>query len=334
MKKNKPAEKPITGHVQEFESLVTSPRATTLRMRAYRMIRKILLGLIFVSIVNVLFSYFFLTPKMFRINRENRELIIKYRILQERIRVAQQHIDEIRHRDNSVYRALFSVDTLSIAGVNKPYPEEKYAHFADDPFAQLITPTWMQLDQLARSIYQESVSFDELQPLARDKEKMTLAIPAIWPVDRKALHNNHIGAFNPRRFHPILKRIRPHNGVDFGCNRGTPIYATGDAIVEKANKSGFNGGFGRQVILNHGFGYKTRYAHMQDVEVSRGDTVRRGQRIGTVGNTGRSTSSHLHYEVIYKGRPVNPVNYFNRNLSEEEFERLMEQMRETKFEAF
>lgn len=334
MKKNKPAAEAHKSPAQEHEGFAPSIPSVRLRMRAYRLIRKILLGVIFISIINVLFSYFFLTPKMYRINRDNRELIIKYRILQERIRVAQQQADEIRHRDNHVYRTLFSVDTLSVAGVAQEYPDEKYAAFAGDPFEQLITPTWKQIDRLARSLYQESVSFDELQPLARDKEKMTLAIPAIWPVDRKALHNNHIGAFNPRRFHPILKRIRPHNGVDFGCNRGTPIYATGDAVVERANKSGYNGGFGRQVILNHGFGYKTRYAHMQDVHVSRGDTVRRGQVIGTVGNTGRSTSSHLHYEVIYKGRPVNPVNYFNRNLSQEEFERLMEQMRETNFETF
>lgn len=319
--------------VQEAEHLSREVRTVGFRLRTYRLIRKILLGFIFVSIINVLFSYFFLTPKMYRINRDNREMMIKYRILQDRIRVAQQRTDEIRHRDNHVYRALFSVDTLAIAGVNQPYPDEKYAPLQDDPFAQLMVPTWQQLDQLARSIYQESVSFDELQPLASDKELMTSAIPAIWPIDRKALHNNHIGAFNPRRFHPILKRILPHNGVDFGCNRGTPIYATGDAIVEKANKTGYNGGFGRQVILNHGFGYKTRYAHMQDVEVNRGDTVRRGQIIGTVGNTGRSTSSHLHYEVIYKGRPVNPINYFNRNITPEEYERLMEQMRDTNYEA-
>lgn len=318
--------------VQEAEHLSQEVRTVGFRLRMYRLIRKILLGFILVSIANVLFSYLFLTPKMYRINRDNREMMIKYRILQDRIRVAQQRTEEIRHRDNYVYRTLFSVDTLAVAGVREEYPSEKYADLADDPFAQLMVPTWRQLDQLARSLYEESVSFDELQRLSADKEQMTSAIPAIWPIDRKALHNNHIGAFNPRRFHPILKRIRPHNGVDFGCNRGTPIYATGDAVVERANKSGYNGGFGRQVILNHGFGYKTRYAHMQDVQVSRGDTVRRGQVIGTVGNTGRSTSSHLHYEVIYKGRPVNPINYFNRHITAEEYERLMEQMRDTNYE--
>lgn len=303
-----------------------------MQLRVYRLLRKLLLGFIMVSIINVCFSYLFLTPKMYRINRENRDLVIKYRILQERIRAAQQRTNEIRHRDNYVYRTLFSTDTLAIAGIWQEYDEAKYRSMSEDPFAGLMIPTWKQLDQLARSIYLESRSFDELQLLSQDKERMTLSIPAIWPIDRSALRGS-IGAFNPRRFHPILKRIRPHNGVDFGCRRGTPIYATGDAVVETVHKSGFNGGYGRQVVLNHGFGYKTRYAHLDKPLVARGDTVRRGQIIGLAGNTGRSTSSHLHYEVLYKSRPVNPVNYFNRHMTESEYERLMEQMRDTKFEA-
>ena len=109
------------------------------------------------------------------------------------------------------------------------------------------------------------------------------AVPAIWPIDRSALHNNHIGAFSARRMHPVLGYIRPHTGIDFGCDRGTPVYATGDAVVETASASGFNGGYGKQVLLNHEFGYKTRY-------------------------------------------------YFNRNMTPEEYERLMENMRETNFE--
>ena len=192
--------------------------------------------------------------------------------------------------------------------------------------------TWQQLDALARELYFESVSFDELQTLARNKEKMSAAIPAIWPIDRARLHNDRIGAFNPRRLHPILHRIVPHNGVDFGCDRGTPVYATGDAVVEAAVSSGHNGGFGRMVLLDHEFGYKTRYAHLDKVLVKPGDRVVRGQKIGEAGNTGRSTSTHLHYEVLHRGRPVNPINYFNRNMTSEEYDKLMSRMRETNFE--
>lgn len=311
----------------------TAERISTssMRMRAYRLIRKILLGFILVSFANVLFSFFFLTPKMYAINRENRDMVIKYRILQDRIRTAQQQVEEIRHRDHHVYRSLFSSDTLSLQGIYQEYPAEKYSPLAEDQYASLMIPTWKQLDQLARSLYAESRSFDELQAQSTDKEQMTTAIPAIWPIDRSAL-KSHIGAFNPRRYHPILHRIQPHNGVDLPCTRGTLVYASGDAVVDKAYPQGYNGGFGRQVILDHGFGYKTRYAHLDKVLVARGDTVRRGQVIGHAGNTGRSTSTHLHYEVLYKNRPVNPINYFNQELSESEYERLMESLRDTNYE--
>ena len=311
----------------------TAERISTssMRMRAYRLIRKILLGFILVSFINVLFSFFFLTPKMYAINRENRDMVIKYRILQDRIRTAQQQVEEIRHRDHHVYRSLFSSDTLSLQGIYQEYPAEKYSPLAEDQYASLMIPTWKQLDQLARSLYAESRSFDELQAQSTDKEQMTTAIPAIWPIDRSAL-KSHIGAFNPRRYHPILHRIQPHNGVDLPCTRGTLVYASGDAVVDKAYPQGYNGGFGRQVILDHGFGYETLYAHLDKVLVARGDTVRRGQVIGHAGNTGRSTSTHLHYEVLYKNRPVNPINYFNQELSESEYERLMESLRDTNYE--
>ncbi len=302
------------------------------RLRIYRLLRKILIGFILVSIANVLFSYLFQTPKMYRIDRENRELIIKYRILQDRIRAAQRQVDEIRHRDNHVYRTLFSTDTLSIEGVWRPYPDEKYASLADDEFAPLMTGTWRQLDALARTLYLESVSFDELQTLSKDKARLAAAIPAIWPIDRKALHNNHIGAFNPRRMHPIYHRIIAHQGIDLGCDRGTPVYATGDAVVQRTDRGEPKRGYGQQVLLNHKFGYQTRYAHLSKILVKPGDKVMRGQIIGEVGNTGGSTAPHLHYEVIHMGTPVNPINYFNRNMTPEEYDKFIEQMRETHFE--
>ncbi|MDE7123648.1 MAG: M23 family metallopeptidase, partial [Alistipes sp.] len=225
-------------------------------------------------------------------------------------------------------------DTLAIEGVWQPYPESKYAALADDRFARLMVPTWQQLDALARELYLESRSMDELQQLTRNKEQLASAIPAIWPIDRKALHGNHIGAFTYRRFHPVLGYTRPHKGVDFGCDRGTPVYATGDATVEIADERGYNGGYGRMVLLDHEFGYKTRYAHLDKVLVAPGERVVRGQIIALTGNTGLSKGPHLHYEVIHTCTPVNPVNYFNRNLPAEEYEELMGNMRETNYESF
>ena len=314
--------------VSATHEVVTVP----FRLRTYRVIRKILIIFIAVSIVNVVFANVFYTPKMYRILRENSELVFKYRLLQDKIRAEQRKLDEIHHRDNFVYRALFSADTLNIGGIYTPYPASKYAALAGDEYAPLMIGTWQQLDAFGRQLYRTSVSFDELQILAKNKENMSTAIPAIWPIDRSALHNNHIGAFSARRMHPVLGYIRPHTGIAFGSGRGTPVYATGDAVVETASASGFNGGNGKQVLLNHEFGYKTRDAHLNEVLVKPGERVTRGQIIARTGNSGRSTGPHLHYEVIHKGVPVNPINYFNRNMTPEEYERLMENMRETNFD--
>lgn len=309
-----------------------SAMPNAVRLRLYHGVRKLLIGFILISVANVLFSYFFYTPKMYRILRRNSETVVRYRILQDRIRTAQQQLDDIRYRDNNVYRALFSTDSLSIPGVWQPYPDSKYARLADDAYAPLMTSTWRQLDALARQLYLESVSFDELQELSHNKEQLASAIPALWPIDRKALHGNNIGAFNMRRMHPKLGYIRPHKGVDFGCDRGTPVFATGDATVEEASSAGYNGGYGRMILLNHGFGYKTRYAHLSKLLVKPGDTVVRGQIIAETGNTGISTAPHLHYEVIHKGTHVNPIHYFDRNMSAEEYDKLMAGMRDTQFE--
>ena len=305
--------------------------ATSFELRTYKLIRKILIGIILVSIANVLFSYLFYTPKIYRINRENRELIAQYQVLQERIRTAQRKINDIRHRDNFVYRSLFATDTLSIEGIWKPYPDSKYAGLQDDQFANLMVSTWKSLDQLARTLYLESVSMDELQTLSRNKEQLSAAIPAIWPIDRKRLKGNHIGAFNMRRLHPKLGIIRPHKGIDLGGKKGDPIFATGDARVESTSNMR---GYGKQILLNHEFGYKTRYAHLSQVLVQAGEEVKRGQLIGLMGSTGISTGNHLHYEVIHKGHHVNPINYFNREMTPDEYDNLMKQMRETTFEKY
>lgn len=317
----------LTHDAQQVVSEMTS---VLFRLKAYKLLRKILLGFIFVSVANVLFSYLFYTPKMYRIVRANRELVDRCLVLQERISAAQREVEAIRHRDERVYRSLFAVAPAS-GSVTELSPE-RGAEAEPGPYAELAAGIGRRLDELMLAIYNESRSFDELQALAHDKERMSASIPAIWPIDRAALHNNHIGAFNPRRMHPILHRIAPHNGVDFGCDRGTPVYATGDAVVEIAAPRGENGGFGHQILLDHAFGYKTRYAHLSKVLVSRGDRVVRGQKIGETGNTGRSTAPHLHYEVIHKGVPVNPINYFNRDMTAEEYDRLLEELHDTNFE--
>ena len=227
------------------------------RVRSYRLIRNLLIGFIFVSIINLLFSSLFFTPKMFSMAHEQRALELQYEVLQNRIKASQQQLDEIRHRDNHVYRPLFSSDTLSIDGIYNPYSNEKYTYLAGHENSSLMIATWLELDQLARSLYLESKSMDELHTLSKDKEKFSTAIPAIWPIDRSKMRNK-IGAFG-YRVHPVYRQWRFHSGVDMPGRIGDPIYATGDGVVELVERSRARYGYGTQILINHGFGYKTRY---------------------------------------------------------------------------
>ncbi|MBR5491788.1 MAG: M23 family metallopeptidase [Alistipes sp.] len=301
------------------------------RLRSYRLVRNLLIGFILVSICNLLFSSLFYTPKMFRLADEKRELKLKYEILQNRIRSSQRILDEIRHRDNYVYRPLFSSDTLTIEGIYNPYEQNKYAAFEGEEFSPMVTGVWLEMDQLARSLYLESKSLDELQILSKDKEKFSTAIPAIWPIDRSKMRNK-IGAFGYRN-HPIFRRWQFHSGVDMPGRVGDPIYATGDGVVESVERSRARRGYGTQILINHGFGYKTRYAHLNKLHVEKGDTIKRGQLIADMGNTGQSTSPHLHYEVIYNRTHVNPINYFDKNMSADAYKSLMNQIQEATYET-
>ncbi len=202
---------------------------------------------------------------------------------------------------------------------------------ADDSYSSLMIGTWKQMDALARQLYLESVSFDQLQILAKNKEKLSSAIPATWPIDRNKLRNG-IGAFGMRR-HPLYGRYIMHKGIDMACNVGDAVYATGDGVVEKVDLNRARHGYGTFVVINHEFGYKTRYAHLNKVFVKPGDPVVRGQLIAEAGRTGGVTGPHLHYEVMYMGQVVNPINYFNKDMTAEEYNKLMEEMHETTMET-
>ena len=295
------------------------------RRNRYNILRQMLIGFIVISLLNMIISSLFYTPKMHLIADSNRELVIKYEILQDQIASMQSKLQEIRHRDHNVYRRLFSSDSLALQGVYTPYPNAKYADLEGYEYSYLMTSTWQQLDAVYRLTYATSLSLDEVQILAKDKEQMAMATPAIWPIDRTALKAFY--AFGVREKHPIYKVRTMHKGVDMSTNYGVPVYATGDGVVEKVEQGRRRKGYGRQILINHSFGYKTRYAHLQKMFVKAGDKVQRGQLIGEVGSTGGSTGPHLHYEVIYRGRNVNPVNYFNRNMTSDEYRQLMENMK-------
>ncbi len=290
------------------------------RHRTYRILRRILIWFIAASLVNFVFSYFFYTPKMYFIDRENREMVMKYEILQARVDAASRKLAEIKHRDQTVYRTLFGQDTLSIAGIYTPYPDTKYARLtADRIYSPLTISTWRNMDALGRMIYLESVSMDELQTLSLDKERLAVSVPAIWPMDRSKWKNGRYDRFG-MRWHPTLGGWRMHTGLDLSAPRGAEVYATANGTVAESKALG---GYGRQILIDHEFGYKTRYAHLSESFVQPGQEVVRGEVIGLTGNTGRSSGPHLHYEVIYRGNHQNPLNYFSLDTKADELEKII-----------
>lgn len=299
------------------------------RIRFYLISQKILIGLILASLVNFVFSLFMYTPKVQEISLREQELIMKYEILQDKADALLVKLTQLKHRDNNVYRSLFAADTLDMPAVYTPYAESKYAHLQGDDYTDLMQNTWKSIDHITRMTYLQSKSLDQLQTLSQDKEKMATAIPAIWPINRKSLRGS-IGLYGYRN-HPILGRYIKHDGIDLGANKGTPVYAPGDGIVIKDKDRGY--GYGKQILIDHGFGYVTRYAHLNAIGVEIGQEVKRGEVIGEVGNTGRSTGPHLHYEVIYQGKTVDPLNYFRRDMSAEEFEEIIASAQPTTYEA-
>jgi murein DD-endopeptidase MepM/ murein hydrolase activator NlpD len=281
-------------------------------------------ALVIAVVSNILISIWFDTPKMAIIRRDNQYLKAQYTILQEKIRSAEQTLADVRHRDQFVYRPLLGVDTLNIPQVYAEYNDSKYADLPTGEYEELIVEGWKSIDKLMREIYYASRSLDDTQDLAENKEEFSTVIPAIWPIDRTKLKD--VSSLYGMRMHPRYGYWKMHEGVDLSAPKGTPVYATGNAVV---SRSGWQTGYGQLIELNHGFGYKTRYGHLSKRYVSPGDSVTRGQVIGEVGNTGVSSGSHLHYEVRFRDKTINPIHYFNKDMSPEAYVDLMKQLEDT-----
>ncbi len=295
------------------------------RQNRRRILLQIAIGFAAIVILNIVISYLSATPKMESLESENREIVLKYEILQNRIASMESKLQEIRHRDQNVYRMLFSGDSLNLLNIYEPHTDSMYSDLVGNDHSELIISTQEQLDAATHLTYAISRSLDQLQVLAQEKEQFSLAIPAIWPIDRKNLKAFY--SFGERSSHPIFGRRAMHKGVDLSADYGTPVFATGDGTVEKVDQGQANFGYGKQILIDHKFAYKSRYAHLQRIFVTQGQKVKRGQLIGEVGSTGGSTGPHLHYEVIYLNRHVNPINYFNLNLTADDYQELLKNIR-------
>ncbi|MFN3939420.1 MAG: M23 family metallopeptidase, partial [Chitinophagales bacterium] len=220
-----------------------------------------------------------------------------------------------------IYRTIFEADPVSrnerLAGIGG---SERFQRMNRLDNAELLKNIATKLELIRRKMVVQSKSFDEISELIKMKEEILAATPAIQPVSNKDL--DRISSGFGYRIHPIYKVLRLHEGVDFTAPRGTEIYATADGVVEFASASAT--GYGNELVINHGFGYKTRYAHLSGFKVSKGQKVKRGELVGYVGNTGLSTSPHLHYEVEKDGIKLDPINFFYNDLTPEEYLRVIE----------
>ena len=277
--------------------------------------------LLIALVCNLLISMFLDTPKSAFIIRDGLRIDRQYEILQEKISIAENLLGEIRHRDHFVYRPLLGVDTLNIPQIYSDYPDSKYS----DINQNIVKDTHRKMDRLMRNIYYASLSLDDTQELAEHKEEFSTVIPAIWPIDRTKL--KYVSSLYGMRMHPRYGTWRMHEGVDLSAPKGTPVYATGNGVISEAK---WRPGYGQLIEINHGFGYKTRYGHLSKMFVIEGDSVTRGEVIGEVGNTGVSSGAHLHYEVRYRNNTVNPIHYFNKDMTPEAYIDLMEQLSENK----
>lgn len=263
----------------------------------------------------VVFSQFLTSPKERAQTREFENLKLHYELLDKKLTESSEVLEELQHRDNYIYRAYFEANPIpdeqrkaGFGGVNRYKSLEGFDN------SDMIKGVTKNLDILSKQMVVQSKSLDEIVALAKEKEKMLSSIPAIQPLKVEDL--SRVASGYGMRMHPILKIRKMHKGMDFTAPAGTPIYASGNGTVTRANTSAT---YGKVVYINHGYGYETIYAHMSKIIAKKGEKVKRGDLIGHVGNTGRSVSAHLHYEVHKNGHAVNPIYYYYGDLTPEEF---------------
>ncbi|HON18923.1 MAG TPA: M23 family metallopeptidase [Salinivirgaceae bacterium] len=261
------------------------------------------------------------TPHERSLRIENEQLMTQFRILSGRLTEMTKALEEIKKRDDQIYRMIFEAEPIpeemyhgGLGGVNR------YKHLESMPNSALVIETAKRIDELMNQYYVLSKSLDAVAELAAYKKDFLESIPSISPLSDKNL-TRFASGFG-YRLHPIYKTRRMHTGIDLTAPEGTPAYATGKGKVIFAGNS--TEGYGKVVIIDHGYDYSTVYAHLAEIKVKKDQKIQRGDIVGLVGSTGRSIAPHLHYEVRYMDKPVNPVNYYFNDVSPEEYERIVE----------
>ncbi len=272
------------------------------------------------AILIVVLSVFFDTPEELKQKRENKQLLAQYEILNGKLQRMELTMEQIKERDDNIYRTIFEAEPVPVSvreagfgGINRYRELEGYSN------SELVIKTAMKLDMMVRKLDVQWKSYVEVVNLAEEKEVFLASIPAISPLSDKDL--TRFASGYGYRIHPIYRTRKMHSGIDLTAPTGTNVYATGGG---KVISSGYTpGGYGKKIIVDHGFGFKTLYAHLNDINVKVGQRVKRGEKIGAVGNTGRSTAPHLHYEVLKNNQTENPVNYYYNDLTTEQYDEVI-----------
>ncbi len=298
-----------------YEKLVTPLRVKLLRFFGF-------LATVAVSaaiIVAIAFRYID-SPETKLLRDDNDDLRENYSLLNKQVQQLQQQMSELENRDNNVYRSIFEAepvhDSARVSEIEKSKEIKLVQSMSENELVKSINN---QVNKLGMLMAYQQKSYGEIESMVKGKEKLLAAIPAIQPVSNKDL--TRIASGFGYRIDPVYKVTKLHAGLDFAAPIGTPIYATADGTVIKAD---FNeGGYGNHVIINHGYGYETLYGHMVRIKTRVGRKVKRGEIIGYVGSTGKSTGPHCHYEVHKNGTPVDPVYFFYNDLTPEQYDRLL-----------
>jgi len=302
------------------ESLSYEEHGVSLKERLARFMAYFSSSLAFSIVLTIVILNLYESPASKAIKRENQRLLSQYKLMQKDLNTIDKVLEELQQRDDNIYRVIFETDPID-SNVRKAGfgGANKYAHLESMDNKDLVINTARKLDILAKEAYIQSKSYDEVYSLALQKEKMLASIPSVQPVFNKDLKKT--GSGWGYRIHPIYKIRKFHYGIDFTASTGMEIYATGDGTVKEVSTE--HSGYGKMILVDHGFGYRTLYGHMSKFNVKPGQKVKRGEVIGYVGNTGTSTHPHLHYEVHRNGEPVNPQFYFYMDLTPQEYERMI-----------
>jgi murein DD-endopeptidase MepM/ murein hydrolase activator NlpD len=304
------------------KSLTFDRVQTTFRKRLLYFFTHLSTGVVFAVVVLILAFNFVDSPKEKAQKREIEQMKLQYQIMNDNLDKVTKIIKDLEDRDDNIYRVIFEAEPIpssirqaGIGGVDK---YEKLAGYSN---SELIIETEKKMDRILGQLYVQSKSYDEVFDMAKNKERMLASIPAIQPVSNKDLMR--IGSYFGSRVDPFYKVQKFHEGMDFSATIGTPVYATGNGTIITAGRD-VEGGYGNEIIIDHGYNYQTVYAHLSRIFVKPGQKILRGQIIGYVGNTGKTTAPHLHYEVRKNGVAVNPIYFFFNDITPDQFKMMLD----------